>query len=53
MSTQQQRPRLVGTLFSEEWVHDNIDQIRFEANSDAPDAWVFQRILDEVEERQR
>jgi len=50
MSKQQQRPQLLGTLFPEGWVRDNEDRIRFEAESDAPDAWVWERLIQELEE---
>lgn len=30
----------------EHWIDEHRDQIEREANSDAPDAWVFQRLLD-------
>jgi len=34
----------------EDWIRENRELIEREANSDAPDAWVFQRFLDSIDE---
>jgi hypothetical protein len=34
---------------TENWLENNIEQIRRKANSDAPDAWVFEGLLDEYQ----
>lgn len=33
----------------DEWLQEHRDMLEFEANSDAPDAWVFQQFLDHIE----
>jgi|GEM_PF-5487198 len=33
----------------DEWLRDHRDALEFEAESDAPDAWVFERYLNYVE----
>lgn len=35
---------------ADEWIEDNREYLEREADSDAPHAWVAQRLLDSVEE---
>lgn len=34
----------------DEWLREHRAMLEFEANSDAPDAWVFQRLLDSIDD---
>ncbi|MFC4549349.1 MULTISPECIES: hypothetical protein [Halorussus] len=34
----------------ENWIEEHREEIEREANSDAPDAWVFERLLQSVED---
>lgn len=34
----------------ENWIRENREQIEREAESDAPDAWVFERLLQSLDE---
>jgi len=34
----------------DEWIRENYAALEREANSDAPDAWVFQRLIDSVDD---
>ncbi|WP_459191788.1 hypothetical protein [Halosimplex sp. J119] len=39
-----------GETDPEQWIREHRDLIEREANSDAPDAWVFQSFLDSIDE---
>jgi len=38
-----------GETAPDEWIRENYDALRAEAESDAPDAWVFQQLIGSVE----
>ena len=40
---------VMGETDPDEWIRENREALEFEANSDAPDAWVFQRLLNSIE----
>ncbi|QLH82428.1 hypothetical protein [Halosimplex pelagicum] len=52
MSQTEQRVRefVPGETDIDQWIRDHRDLIEREANSDAPDAWVFQSFLDSIDE---
>ena len=52
MSQTEQRIRefVPGETDIEQWIRDHRELIEREANSDAPDAWVFQSFLDSIDE---
>jgi hypothetical protein len=52
MSQTEQRVRkfIPGETDIEQWIRDHRELIEREANSDAPDAWVFQSFLDSIDE---
>ena len=41
---------VIGETDPDEWIRENREALEFEANSDAPDAWVFQRLLNSIED---
>jgi len=39
-----------GETDPEDWIRENYEGLKHEAESEAPDAWVFQRLIDSVDE---
>ncbi|QLH77421.1 hypothetical protein HZS55_08985 [Halosimplex rubrum] len=52
MSQTEQRVRefVPGETDIDQWIRDHRELIEREANSDAPDAWVFQSFLDSIDD---
>jgi len=49
-TTTRVREYVPGETDTDQWICDHRELIEREANSDAPDAWVFQSLLDSVDE---